>query len=103
MLTKIWYSVENCGDGSAYPQLMESEALAQFDQDNMDEGWGESCIGSITIEHDSPITVKNNITTIDDRIKELEEELTYDYIKDWRKEDYTKQINELKEMKGEQR
>ena len=38
---KLWYSVQNGGDGSAYPNFMESEALTVFDQDNADEGWGE--------------------------------------------------------------
>lgn len=59
----LWYSVQNGGDGSAYPQFMESEALAEFDQDNMSEGWGESCTGSIDLESDSPITVKEKVTT----------------------------------------
>lgn len=59
----LWYSVQNGGDGSAYPQFMESEELAEFDQDNMDTGWGESCTGSIELESDSPITVKDKVTT----------------------------------------
>jgi len=29
MITKIWYSVQNCGDGSAYPMLC-SEALTEL-------------------------------------------------------------------------
>ena len=98
MITKIWYSVENCGDGSAYPRLMESEELAEFHQANMNEGWGESCTGWITIEHDTPITVKDKITTIDDMLKELEEDL--EYASGWGKEDCVRQINELKQMKG---
>lgn len=72
MITKIWYSVENCGDGSAYPQWMESEELAELDQDYMDEGWGESCTGCIVIEHEGSITIKNKITTVDDMIDEIQ-------------------------------
>ncbi len=49
----IFYSVQNGGDGSAYPQFMESKELAEWDQDHMDEGWGESCDGSLVVESDS--------------------------------------------------
>ena len=53
----IWYSVHNGGDGSAYPVLMESEELAELDQRHQDEGWGEPCYGSITLESESEIFV----------------------------------------------
>lgn len=43
----IYYSVQNCGDGSAYPMFLTTSALARWDQDHMDEGWGESCDGSL--------------------------------------------------------
>lgn len=59
----LHYSVRNGGDGSAYPRFMESEELAEFDQENMTEGWGESCTGSINLESDSPIIIKDEITT----------------------------------------
>ena len=78
MITKIWYSVENCGDGSAYPKFMESEALAQLDQDYMDEGWGESCTGSIIIDSNGPISINPSLTTVDEMIEEIED----DYDKD---------------------
>lgn len=55
MKLKLYYSVQNGGDGSAYPRLMESKELAEFDQEHMDEGWGESCTGSITLESDTDI------------------------------------------------
>ncbi len=77
MKTEIWYSVQNCGDGSAYPKIMESKELCKLDQEFMDEGWGEPCIGSITIESNGPITVKNDVATIDTVRKELIEELEY--------------------------
>ena len=59
----LYYSVGNGGDGSAYPEFMESMELAEWDQDHMSEGWGESCTGQITLESDSPITPKSEITT----------------------------------------
>lgn len=48
----LHYSIQNCGDGSAYPLFVESEELAEWDQEYMDEGWGEPCTGSITVEGD---------------------------------------------------
>lgn len=59
----LYYSVQNGGDGSAYPTFMSSKELAEYDQAHMDEGWGEPCVGSITLESESPITTKEEITT----------------------------------------
>lgn len=62
----LHYSVQNGGDGSAYPHFMESEKLTEWDQDNAyEDGWGECCNGSITVESDSPIVVKEKIQTVD--------------------------------------
>lgn len=77
MLTKIWYSVENCGDGSAYPKLMESEELCYLDQRYMDEGWGEDCVGYITIESDAPIIVKDKVITVEQTIDDTKDDLRY--------------------------
>jgi hypothetical protein len=49
----VYYSVNNGGDGSAYPKWFESQELADWDQDNMYEGWGESCTGSISFTGDN--------------------------------------------------
>jgi hypothetical protein len=48
MLVKVvvWYSIQNGGDGSAYPAWFLTEEKAEYDQDQ-EEGWGESCIGSV--------------------------------------------------------
>jgi hypothetical protein len=43
----LWYSIRNHGDGSAYPHWFGSQATADKDQDLQEEGWGESCTGSI--------------------------------------------------------
>lgn len=61
--TQLFYSVHNGGDGSAYPHLMESAELASYDQDSMDEGWGEDCSGSFTVESDSPIRIVDDVMT----------------------------------------
>lgn len=59
----VYYSVQNGGDGSAYPQFMESMELAEWDQEHMDEGWGESCTGFISFESESEIFPIEKITT----------------------------------------
>ncbi len=49
----IYYSVENCGDGSAYPRWFDTEELAEWHQNHLIEGWGESCTGNIVVEGDN--------------------------------------------------
>ena len=74
----LYYSVQNGGDGSAYPVFFESMELAELDQDTMDEGWGESCTGSIVLESDSPITVTYPIIhTKESTIKNTEVQIGY--------------------------
>ncbi|KKN98999.1 hypothetical protein LCGC14_0142440 [marine sediment metagenome] len=46
----IYYSIEDCGDGSAYPRLFDTEELAEWNQNNLDQGWGEPCTGEIVVE-----------------------------------------------------
>ena len=58
----IYYSVSNGGDGSAYPHWFESMELAEWDQEHMYEGWGESCTGSITVESMSAIKLADGQT-----------------------------------------
>lgn len=60
---EIYYSVQNGGDGSAYPRLMESLELAEWDQTHMIEGWGESCTGSFNFTSDSLINCIDKIQT----------------------------------------
>lgn len=59
---KLHYYIQNCGDGSASVTFCESAELADFDQDE-DNGWGEPCTGSLTLESDSPIVVKTDVMT----------------------------------------
>jgi hypothetical protein len=106
MKLKIWYSIQNGGDGSAYPRWMESEELAEWDQRNMDEGWGEPCTGYIEVQADSKITVNEEITTIEDIIKEKEEDLEWalKYKSEWSPNPDTirDEIHELEAMKENQ-
>jgi hypothetical protein len=43
----IWYSMRGGGDGSAYPKWFLTEDAAEADQESLEEGWGESCTGSV--------------------------------------------------------
>ena len=95
MITKIWYSVQNGGDGSAYPKWMESEELCLIDQDYMYEGWGEPCIGCITIESNGPIKILEEIETIDDVIAQTKDDMEYS------EEFLQKKLNELIKLKGQ--
>ena len=73
-MTRIWYSVQNGGDGSAYPKFMESGELAEWDQEHMYEGWGESCTGSISIESNSEISCKDIVSKEEYLIEYMENE-----------------------------
>jgi hypothetical protein len=59
----LHYSIRSGGDGSAFAAFVESKELAQWDQDHQIEGWGETCLGEIKLESDSPITTTKEITT----------------------------------------
>jgi len=50
---ELHYSIKDGGDGSAYPVWFETKELAEWHQDNLDIGWGESCTGKIVVEGDN--------------------------------------------------
>lgn len=53
---KVYYSVKNCGDGSAYPKFFQDEKVAEYHQEVWEEeSWGEDCTGSLEIEGDNII------------------------------------------------
>ena len=84
----IAYSIVSGGDGSASIIYMESEELAQWDQDHMDEGWGEDCSGTFELESETKITPLFEIETKESYYLDL---LTgYDQSK--------KEMNEFKEQ-----
>jgi len=49
----LYFSVENGGDGSAYPRFFDTEELAEWHQEHLDEGWGESCTGEVVVKGDN--------------------------------------------------
>jgi hypothetical protein len=98
----LYYSVSNGGDGSAYPQFCETEAIAEMHQEMhnelIGEGWGESCTGSITLESESPITILDKLITKDSLIKSLDYYLKGGYSKSQKvietAEEFLKRIEE---------
>ncbi len=98
MKLTLWYSVENYGDGSAYPKFMESKELCELDQQYMDETWGEPCIGCIEVESDSEIKVLTNLITAKEAIKVLEENC--EYSSGEHKEKLQLHIKAIKNLKG---
>lgn len=44
---KVWYSPQDCGDGSVCLRWFLSRDRARYDQENMDPTWGEDCSGSV--------------------------------------------------------
>ncbi len=61
---RIYWSIQDHGDGSASPLFLDSRKLAEWDQDHMDEGWGEPCCGELDIISESSITVEGLRSTI---------------------------------------
>jgi hypothetical protein len=79
MKLEIFYSVNDGGDGSAYPHFFESRELAEIDQDFQrevyDTGFAESCTGSIVIESDSPMkVVGEKIITAESFLEDIDKE-----------------------------
>lgn len=103
----LYYSVSNGGDGSAYPKFSLSKELADIHQDMegeiVGEGWGEPCVGAITLESESPITVREDnfkwFITKEGLLKQLEDYLDPedDYLYDPKAQIFVDRINALKD------
>ena len=91
----LYYSVQNCGDGSAYPQFFENERLTEMDQDIMYEGWGECCNGSIVITGDNIQVSRIDIITIEEFKKKLQERIEASWTSKGEKETATEYLDEL--------
>ena len=72
----LWYSVQNGGDGSAYPQFFLSNEEAELDQETEREGWGECCTGTIESFEGSKTHKKaqRNSERLAEKYKEWKEE-----------------------------
>jgi hypothetical protein len=50
---KLYYDVQNGGDGSAYPRFYQTQDEAEIAQNKHNEegeGWGEDCTGSVELK-----------------------------------------------------
>lgn len=94
----IHYSVQNCGDGSAYPQFSLDKRIVDIHQE-LEEEWGEPCTGSISLESDTEIRLsgKTYLLTKESLLEDLEDRLTYTKDED-KREKYDKLIKELNEI-----
>ena len=82
MKTKIWYSVQDYGDGSVYPEFFTTKELAELDQEIEVErgyGWGEQCIGYLEIISDTPIII-SGISSKESKIQEFNDMKKEGYI-----------------------
>lgn len=84
----MYYSIRDCGDGSAYPVFFETREAAEVDQESQviltGMGWGDDCSGKVD---ESP-------TTNAQFVKELEAEL--EYLEGNQKEELEALINRLR-------
>ena len=100
----IYYSISNCGDGSAAAKFFEDDECAEIHQElvQFSEGWGEDCTGQLTIETtvDCGITV-SKVQTREDYIKKLKSDLEYEikYKSDKEKINFLKKSIKLLEKK----
>lgn len=51
----VYYSIRNGGDGSAFLRWFLTGEAARKDQNDMEAGWGETCIGSVETFEQSDI------------------------------------------------
>jgi hypothetical protein len=78
---------------------MENEGQARLDQRYMLEGWGEDCIGKITIRYSGAIEI-GDVVTMKDQIQELQEELGQEWLDDETREHYQKHLDALLNLKA---
>ena len=77
---KIYYYLSNNGDGTGTPMFCDSEELAdimeEFDTEKSGMGWGDSCVGSLTIKStcavfpDYDYTLESAITGVKQELKD---------------------------------
>jgi len=65
---KLYYYVQNGGDGSAIVRFCESRELAELLDRNQSEGWGESSVGEVPSQAQE--TVADKIQEIESAIKD---------------------------------
>ncbi len=59
---KIYYSIQDGGDGSAYPIFLDTKELAIWDQEQMTDAWAEDCWGELVLESDGNIMCEESLS-----------------------------------------
>lgn len=62
MKTTIYMVVFNSGDGSAYVNFYSDKKLAEWFEDQQIEGFAESSLSELTIEHEGSINIDKLVT-----------------------------------------
>ena len=91
---KLYYFVENGGDGSANVRFCESKEVAEIADDNQWEGWGEPSVGYV---EGKVITVPGTIVTAKELILDAEERLDDEY--SYNRTEDEAMLKALKELK----
>ena len=74
---RIYYSIQDNGDGSASVMFLETQELATWDQEQMTEGWAEDCSGSLELKSDSQVTSSGVLSVAGyylEKLKDYDEE-----------------------------
>lgn len=93
---KIWYMIQNGGDGSAYVQYYDSKELAEWSEEQDDEGFAESTVDCITFMSDGNVHINENIQHVDDLILDWEDESKESWAD---KDECAKKLYELTKIK----
>lgn len=64
MKKNLYYAISDNGDGSVSAIWFETQELAEWYENNEDEGWGEPCASYITVESDSEIFCPELISAV---------------------------------------
>lgn len=75
MISEVYYSVFDCGDGSVYPIFFEDKLCAELQQELQNVSgkyFGETCVGSLKVESKSPIQFLD-IVSREEFVEELQE------------------------------
>jgi hypothetical protein len=104
MKTKLWYNIQNGGDGSVFLRWFESKELSEIDEEFMDEGWGECSVDCIVIESDSPIRIARSfgtVCTIESVEAELIKTLGENWYSDQTRKLYEQKLEAVRKLKGQ--
>ena len=75
MIFKLFYNVENCGDGSTNVKFHPEKVTANKAEEAMELGWGESSVGSVSIKIEDGKAFFQTFRSIDGKYQYVWEEI----------------------------